>query len=118
MRLEIGRFSTPEELWLFVYLGALVTMRLEIGRFSTPEELWLFVYLGALVTPNNDMCLETKRIIQTANRCIVGLQKHLRSSHLARQTKFEIYKNLIRPVLMYGSETWVLTKGKKPIALL
>jgi hypothetical protein len=34
----------------------------------------------------------------------------LRSSHLSRQTKFTIHKTLIRPVLFYGSETWVLTK--------
>jgi hypothetical protein len=26
------------------------------------------------------------------------------------QTKFTIHKTLIRPVLLYGSETWVLTK--------
>jgi hypothetical protein len=30
--------------------------------------------------------------------------------HLSRQTKFTIHKTLIRPVLLYGSETWVLTK--------
>jgi hypothetical protein len=31
-------------------------------------------------------------------------------SHLSRQTKFTIHKTLIRSVLLYGSETWVLTK--------
>jgi hypothetical protein len=33
------------------------------------------------------------------------LRKHLQSSHLSRQTKFTIHKTLIRPVLLYGSET-------------
>jgi hypothetical protein len=37
----------------------------------------------------------------------------LRSSYLSRQTKFTIYKTLIRPVLLYGSETWVLTKREE-----
>jgi hypothetical protein len=46
--------------------------------------------------------------MQTANRCFFGLCKHLQSSHLSRQTKFTIHKTLIRPVLLYGSETWVL----------
>jgi hypothetical protein len=69
-----------------------------------------FVYLGSLMTPTNDVSLEIQQRIQTANRCFFALRKHLQSSHLSRQTKFTIHKTLIRPVLLYGSETWVLTK--------
>jgi hypothetical protein len=72
-----------------------------------------FVYLGSLMTPTNDVSLEIQRRIQTANRCFFGLRKHLQSSHLSPQTKFTIHKTLIRPVLLYGSETWVLTKRKE-----
>jgi endonuclease/exonuclease/phosphatase family metal-dependent hydrolase len=72
-----------------------------------------FVYLGSLVTPNNDVSLEIKRRIQTANRCFSGLRKQLQSGHLSRPTKFIIYKTLIRPVLLYGSETWVLTRREE-----
>jgi hypothetical protein len=72
-----------------------------------------FVYLGSLMTPANDVSLEVQRRIQTANRCFFGLRKHLQSNHLSRQTKFTIHKTLIRPVLLYGSETWVLTKREE-----
>jgi hypothetical protein len=72
-----------------------------------------FVYLGSLMTPANDVSLEVQRRIPTANRCFFGLHKHLQSSHLSRQTKFAIHKTLIRPVLLYGSETWVLTKREE-----
>jgi hypothetical protein len=41
------------------------------------------------------------------------MRKHLQSSHLLLQTKFTIHKTLIRPVLLYGSKTWVLTKKKE-----
>jgi hypothetical protein len=41
------------------------------------------------------------------------MRKHLQSSHLSRQTKFTIHKTLIHPVLLYGSETWVLTKREE-----
>jgi hypothetical protein len=71
------------------------------------------VYLGSLMTPTNDMSLEIQRSIQTANRWFFGLHKHLQSSHLSRQTKFTIHKTLIRPVLLYGSETWVLNKREE-----
>jgi hypothetical protein len=69
------------------------------------------VFLKALMTPKNDVGLEIQRRIQTVNRCFCRLQKQLRSSHLARQ--LTIYKTLIRPVLLYGSETWLLTKKKE-----
>jgi hypothetical protein len=81
-----------------------------IEHFEVVKE---FVYLGSLMTPTNDVSLEMQRRIQTANRCFFGLRKHLQSSHFSRQTKFTIHKTLIRPVLLYGSETWVLTKREE-----
>jgi hypothetical protein len=71
-----------------------------------------FVYLGALVTPKIDVGLEIHRRMQTAKKWLCGLRKHLRSSHLARQTKLTICKTLIRPVLLYG-RTWVLTEREE-----
>jgi hypothetical protein len=65
------------------------------------------------MTPTNDVSLAIQRRIQTANRSFFGLRKHLQSSHLSRQTKFTIHKTFIRPVLLYGSETWVLTKREE-----
>jgi hypothetical protein len=77
-----------------------------------------FVYLGSLMTPMNDVSLEIQQRMQTANRCFFGLRKHLQSTHLSRQTKFTIHKTLIRPVLLYGSETWVLTKREENLLLV
>jgi hypothetical protein len=57
-----------------------------------------FVNLGSLITPTNDVSLEIQRRIQTANRCFVGLRKHLRSSQFS---------------LLCGSKTWVLTKREE-----
>jgi hypothetical protein len=83
---------------------------LGVKTFEVVEE---FVYLGPLVTPNKDVSLETQRRIQTANKCFFGLRKQLQSRHLSRSTKNIIYKTLIRPVLLYGSETWVLTRREE-----
>ena len=65
------------------------------------------------MTPNNDVSLEVQRRIQTANRCFFGLRKQLQSRHLSRATKYTIYNTLIRPVLLYGNETWVLTRREE-----
>jgi hypothetical protein len=72
-----------------------------------------FVYLGSLMTPTNDVSLEIQRRTQTANRCYFGLRKHLRLNHFSRQIKFTIHKTLIRPVLLYDSEKWVLTNKEE-----
>jgi hypothetical protein len=72
-----------------------------------------FMYLGSLMTQMNDVSLEIQRRMQNANRCFFGLRKHLQSSHRSRQTKFTIHKTLIRPVLLYGRETWVVTKREE-----
>jgi hypothetical protein len=70
------------------------------------------------MTPTNDVGLEIQQRIQTSNRCFFGLHKHLRSRHLSRQTRFTIHKTLIRPVLLCGSETWVLIKREEENQLL
>jgi hypothetical protein len=69
--------------------------------------------LGTLMTPTNDVSLKIQRRIQTANRCFFGLHKHMPSSYFSRQTNFTIHKTLIRTVLPYGSETWMLNKKEE-----
>jgi hypothetical protein len=68
---------------------------------------------NTLKSSTNDVSLEIQREIQTAIRCFFGLRKHLQSSHLSRQTKSTIHKTLIPSVLLYGYETWVLTKREQ-----
>jgi hypothetical protein len=44
------------------------------------------------------------------NKCYYGLQNLLRSKLLRKDTKCKIYKAFIKPVVLYGSESWTLTK--------
>jgi len=39
-----------------------------------------------------------------------GSKRQFRSQFLSIKNKIKLYKTLIRPVLAYGSETWVLSK--------
>ncbi|CAH2100132.1 unnamed protein product [Euphydryas editha] len=45
-----------------------------------------------------------------ANKCYFGLLRYLRSKLLSRSIKLLLYKTLLRPILTYGSECWVLSK--------
>lgn len=83
--------------------------KLDTGEHSF-ERVDNFVYLGSLITSSNLISEEIKRRVLVANRCYYGLHKHLKSHRLQRKTKLSIYKTLIRPVLMYASETWTLSK--------
>ena len=50
-----------------------------------------------------------------ANKGFYGLKRQFRSQFLSIKNKIKLYKTLIRPVLAYGSETWVLSKSAESI---
>lgn len=82
---------------------------INVGRYKF-EWVEGFVFLGTLINSENNIQDEIKRRILLANRCYYELHKHLKSQNLSRSTKTLIYKKLVRPVLTYGSENWVLKK--------
>jgi len=47
--------------------------------------------------------------IQVGNRAYAANYHMLKSNIIRRSVKMQIYKTLIRSVVMYGSETWTLT---------
>ena len=44
------------------------------------------------------------------NRSYFGMMNVLKAKNTNRKHKITMYKTLIKPVLMYGAETWVLRK--------
>jgi hypothetical protein len=69
------------------------------------------MYLGTKVNIWNDISEEIKIRIMAASRSCFGLQKHLKSRILSRRTNIQLYKSLIKPTVMYGSECWTLSKS-------
>jgi hypothetical protein len=77
-------------------------------KFECEEK---FSYLGSLISHDNDVSQEIKQHIEVANKCHYGLIRQLKSRFLLCHNKIRIYKTLIRPVLVYGAETWPLRYG-------
>jgi sorting nexin-29 len=75
------------------------------------ETVQSFSYLGSLINANNDNSAEIKKRALLANKVFYGLRRQFRSQFLSTRNKVKLYKTLIRPVLAYGSETWVLSKS-------
>jgi hypothetical protein len=69
------------------------------------------VYFGTLITTDNNTSAEINDRIALANRSYFGLVNILKAKNINRKYKVIIYKTLIKPVLVYGAETWVLSKA-------
>jgi hypothetical protein len=74
------------------------------------EKVNSFVYLGTLITSDNNISAEINNRIALANRSYFWLVNILKAKDINRKYKVIIYKTLIKPVLMYGAEAWVLSK--------
>lgn len=48
--------------------------------------------------------------MQMGNRCYFGLGSMFDSKVLSKKFKIKLYMTLIRPVVLYGSETWTPRK--------
>jgi sorting nexin-29 len=90
------------------------TKQFQIEEFSF-ETVQSFTYLGPLLDVNNDNSVEIRKRILLANKCFYGLKRQFRSQFLSIKNKVKLYMTLIRPVLAYGAETWVLSKSDENI---
>jgi hypothetical protein len=70
-----------------------------------------FIYLGSLINCKNDLEEEIKRGIIIGNRCYYGMLKLMKSQLLKTKTKCQLYKTIIHPTVLYGSESWTLSKA-------
>jgi hypothetical protein len=54
---------------------------------------------------------EIKERIALGNKAYFAKQKFLKSKLVTKQSKLEVYKTVIRPVVIHASETWVLKEA-------
>ena len=61
------------------------------------------------LTYQNSIAEEIKSRLRSGNACYNSVQNPLSSRLLSKNLKIKIYRNIILPVVLYGSETWSLT---------
>lgn len=83
------------------------TIQLNESHFQVVDS---FTYLGSLVNGTNVIGEEVRRRVTIGNRCYYSLKKLFQSKSLSRKLKCTLYKSLVRPVVSYGSEAWVMTQ--------
>ena len=70
----------------------------------------IFVYLGSKVTKDGATTQNVSQRIQKANGVFVQLYPVWRNNKIWTRTKLRIFRNNVKAVLLYGSETWKVTK--------
>lgn len=83
---------------------------IEIAEYRF-ERVQKFRYLVAVISENNEEKEEMQNRILLANKAYFSLLPFLKNRDIHKETKFVFYKTLIRPVLIYGCETWTMTKS-------
>lgn len=58
--------------------------------------------------------MSTRRVeVAEAHGAFQGLRKAWANRGIGRRTKIHLFKTYVRPVLLYGGESWKITKNDK-----
>jgi hypothetical protein len=79
------------------------------------EQVKSFKYLGSIVNGNNSIEGEIKGRISLGNKAFYANQDLFKSKLLSKKSKLRMYQTLVRPVVIYACETWVLKESIKSI---
>jgi hypothetical protein len=77
------------------------------------NKLIKYMYLGSTLTDQNCIHKEIRSRLNSGNACYHAVQNLLSSRLLSRNEKIKIYKTIILPVVLYGSETLSVTLREK-----
>jgi hypothetical protein len=72
------------------------------------ERVETFQYLGTVLNEGNDIGVEIRSRVSAGNRYYYALGSVTKSKSTSRQSTLKIYHMIIKPVVIYASETWVL----------
>jgi hypothetical protein len=72
------------------------------------EQVNLFKYLGSIVNTDNTMEKEIKERIALGNKVYFANKKMFQSRLISKSAKLKLYNLLIRPIVTYSCETWIL----------
>jgi len=70
-----------------------------------------FSYLGAIVNGNNTPEEKIRQRIAEGNKAFYANKALFKSNLVSRKFKLKLYWSVIRPIVVYGYETWVLIES-------
>ena len=79
---------------------------------ETVETVGDFIFLGSKITADGDCSHEIKRHLLLGRKVMTNLDSILKSRDITLSTKVCLVKAMVFPVVMYGCESWNLSKDK------
>jgi len=70
-----------------------------------------FGCLGTVVNGNNTLEEEIRERIAKGNKAFYANKVLFKSNLVSRKSKLKLYRSVIRPIVIYGCETWVLKEN-------
>ena len=71
-----------------------------------------FIFLGSKITADGDCSHEIKRCLLLGRKIMTNLDSILKSRDITLPTKVHLVKAIVFPVVMYGCESWTVTKAE------
>ena len=71
-----------------------------------------FIFLGSKITADGDCSHEIERRLLVGRKVMTNLDSILKSRDITLPTKVHLVKLMIFPVVMYGFESWTITKAE------
>ena len=79
---------------------------------ATVEIVADFIFLGSKITADGDCSHDVNRCLLLGRKAMTNLDNILKSKNIALPTKVHIVKTMVFPVVLYGCESWTVTKDE------
>ena len=79
---------------------------------ETVETVSDFILGGPKITADGDCSHEIKRRLLLGRKVMTNLDNILKSRDITLSTKIRLVKAMVFPVVMYGCESWTITKAE------
>ena len=71
-----------------------------------------FIFLASKITADGDCSHEIKRRLLLGRKVMTNLDSILKSRDITLSTKVYLVKAMVFPVVIYGCESWTITKAE------
>jgi hypothetical protein len=95
----------------YLYCTRQVSRNVPIFEETKIEQVNQFKYLGSVVNNNNSIEDKIKERIAAGNKAYYVNKSFFQSKLISKAAKLKFYKAVIRTVVTYSSETWVLKEN-------
>ena len=79
---------------------------------ETMETVTDFIFLGSKITADGICSHEIKRHLLLGRKAMTNLDSSLESRDITFQTKVNLIKSMVFPVVMYGCESWTIKNAE------